>query len=92
MVTFIWAFKAYHKGHIIRLGASFSMILFTTEALVGAGLVLFEWVAQDASLGRAIFIVVHLMNAFLLLAALSLNDWLASGGQPFGFHGSRSLT
>ena len=92
VVMFVWAFRDYPKGHIIRLGASFSMILITTEALVGAGLVLFEWVAQDASVGRAISIVVHLINTFLLLAALSLNAWWASGGQPFSLRGNRSLT
>lgn len=82
LAMFIWAFRAYPKGHVIRLGALASMVLITTEALVGAGLVLFEWVAHDASIGRAVSIVVHLINTFLLLAALSLNAWWASGGEP----------
>jgi heme A synthase len=85
---FLWALRAYPKRHLVRLGASLSMILITTEALVGAGLVLFEWVAHDASVGRAVSIVIHLINTFLLLAALSLNAWWASGGKPFNLRGN----
>lgn len=77
---FIWAYRQYPKRHPVRLGATLSLILITTEALVGAGLVLFEWVAHDASLGRVISISVHLVNTFLLLAALTLTAWWASGG------------
>jgi heme A synthase len=91
LVMVIWALRAYPNGHVVRLGAIFSMILITTEALVGAGLVLFEWVAQDVSIGRAISIVVHLINTFLLLAALSLNAWWASGANPFRIRENGSL-
>ncbi len=92
LVMFLWALRAYPKRHLVRLGASLSMILITTEALVGAGLVLFEWVAHDASVGRAVSIVIHLINTFLLLAALSLNAWWASGGKPFNLRGNRLST
>lgn len=92
LIMFLWAFRAYPKRHGVRLCASLAMIFITTEALVGAGLVLFEWVAHDASVGRAVSIVVHLINTFLLLAALSLNAWWASGGQPFNLRGNRLST
>ena len=92
LVMFLWALRAYSKRHLVRLGASLSMILITTEALVGAGLVLFEWVAHDASVGRAVSIVIHLINTFLLLAALSLNAWWASGGKPFNLRRNRLST
>src|SRR5574337_582113 len=36
-----WAFRAYPKKHPARLGAVLSAIFIVTEALVGAGLVLF---------------------------------------------------
>jgi heme A synthase len=83
----VWAFRNYPKGHPLRLGASMSMFFMTTEALVGASLVLFGWVGDDASLGRAISISVHLVNTFLLLAALSLTAWWASGGALFHLRG-----
>jgi heme A synthase len=76
----IWALRAYPKGHHVRTGAWLSAFFIITEALVGAGLVLFEWVADDASTGRVISMAVHLINTFLLLASLSLCAWWASGG------------
>jgi heme A synthase len=63
------------------------MFFIITEALVGAGLVLFELVAQDTSGARAVVIAVHLMNTFLLLAALTLTAWWASGGGPVQLKG-----
>jgi heme A synthase len=88
VIMFIWAFRSYRKRHPVRLGATFSLIFIFTEALVGAGLVLFQWVAHDASLGRAVSIVIHLLNTFMLLAALTLTAWWASGGKPIRVQGS----
>jgi heme A synthase len=83
----IWAFRAYPAGHVVRKGASWSLFFIITEALVGAGLVLFEWVAHDASMGRVISMAVHLVNTFLLLAALALTAWWASGGEALNLKG-----
>jgi heme A synthase len=88
VIMFIWAFRSFRKGHPVRLGATFSLIFIITEALVGAGLVLFQWVAHDASIGRAVSIVIHLLNTFMLLAALTLTAWWASGGKPIRVQGS----
>jgi heme A synthase len=85
VIMLIWAFRAYPKGHLARLGASLSMFFMLTEALVGAGLVLFALVAKDTSTARALAISIHLMNTFLLLAALTLTAWWASGGRPVQF-------
>ncbi len=87
----IWAFRAYPKRHPARLGATLSMVFIITEALVGAGLVLFQWVAQDASVGRTISIAVHLVNTFLLLGSLTLTGWWASGGLPLRLKGQGLL-
>jgi heme A synthase len=78
---FVWAWKAYPKSHPVRLGSSLSLLFVITEALVGAGLVLFQWVAGNASIGRTISVAIHLVNTFLLLASLSLTAWWASGGK-----------
>jgi heme A synthase len=67
------------------------LLFIVTEALVGAGLVLFEWVAQDASMGRVISMAVHLVNTFLLLASLTLTAWWASGGKRLDFQGKIGL-
>ncbi|MGC8783287.1 MAG: COX15/CtaA family protein [Armatimonadota bacterium] len=91
LVMFIWAFRAYPRKHIVRLGASLSLFFIITEALVGAGLVLFEWVARDTSVARAVSMAVHLANTFLLLAALALTAWWASGGARFRLRGQGRL-
>ncbi len=75
---FVWAVRSFPKGDSKRRAAGFSFLFIVTEALVGAGLVLFEWVGQDASSGRAVSIVVHLVNTFFLLASLVLTSWLAT--------------
>ncbi len=87
----IWALRAYPAGHIVRLGAKLAMLLIVTEALVGAGLVLFQLVAGNDSAARAIAIVIHLLNTFLLLAALTLTAWWASGGAPLRVRGQGAI-
>lgn len=84
---FFWAFRTYPRRHIVRLGASLSLLFIIAEALVGAGLVLFEWVARDTSVARAISMAVHLVNTFLLLMALTLTAWWASGGESIRLRG-----
>jgi heme A synthase len=90
VALFVWAFRAYPKGHAARLGASLSLFFIITEALVGAGLVLFAWVATNASIGRVISTAVHLVNTFFLLAALTLTAWWGSGGERLRLRGQGS--
>ena len=59
-------------GHLARFWSAASMVLILSEAAVGAGLVLFERVASDTSTARGYWISGHLINTFLLLAALTL--------------------
>jgi cytochrome c oxidase assembly protein subunit 15 len=47
-------------------------VFILTEAAVGAGLVLFRLVAENESVARALFMSVHLVNTFVLLACLTL--------------------
>lgn len=83
----VWAFKAYPKGHPVRLGAGLSMFFMLTETLVGASLVLFELVAHNTSFTRAVVMGVHLVNTFLLMGAITLTAWWASGGAPVKIKG-----
>ena len=76
----IWALRLFPKGHIVRVGAIASMILMIIEALIGAGLVLLQLVADNVSVARAFALALHLANTFLLLAAMTLTAWWASGG------------
>lgn len=90
----VWAFRAYPKGSLVRRGAVWSVVFILTEALLGAGLVLFELVAHDASIARTVSMALHLVNTFMLLAALTLTAWWASGGGPLRIreHAGLALT
>ncbi len=75
VALFAWALKLYPSKSKTRLAATLSLFFITTEALLGAGLVLFGWVAEDQSIGRVVSIALHLINTFLLLACISLTAW-----------------
>ncbi len=81
IVIVVWAWRAEPRGSRVRLGAGLVGLFTLTEALVGAGLVLFELVAKDASALRAGSVAVHLVNTLLLVAAVTLTAWWASGGE-----------
>lgn len=73
----VWTFRSFPKRHLVRRTAVLSVIFLLLEALLGAGLVLFEYVGKNASVGRAIYLSAHLVNTQLLLAALTLTAWFA---------------
>ncbi len=77
----VWVRRACPPGHPARRGAAMSLFFMLTEAAVGAGLVLFALVADNASMARALFMAVHLANTFILVAWLTLTAWWLSGGE-----------
>jgi heme A synthase len=78
----VWASRVQAAGHPARRAAAWAMVFMLTEAAVGAALVLFRLVADNASMARALFMSVHLANTFLLLACLGLTAYWLSGGRP----------
>jgi len=78
----IWALKINPKKYLLRKSSAFGMLFIITESLVGASLVLFDWVAGNISTARVIVMGIHLINTHLLLAAIALTAWWASGGAP----------
>jgi heme A synthase len=79
VVQLVWARRLLPVGHAARRAAHAAMVLMLTEALVGAGLVLFQMVADNDSIARAWWLAAHLLNTFLLLAAIALVPWYACG-------------
>jgi len=81
----IWSFYRFPRGHRVRRAANLSLVFLIIEALLGAGLVLFQYVDRNASVGRAFYLSLHLVNTQLLLAALALTAWYshhrATGGR-----------
>ena len=83
LALLIWARRIYSKGHHVRLAATWAMVFMISESLVGASLVLFEWVAGNVSTARVVVMGVHLLNTFVLVAFIVLAAWWSAGGKKF---------
>lgn len=88
-ILFWWSRGALPRGHRARTAAAWSLGFILIEALIGAGLVLLELVGDDDSLGRAAYLAAHLLNTFLLLAALALTAHWSGRPAPDRDPGSR---
>jgi heme A synthase len=64
--------RAYPAGHLVRRASGWALFFMVVEALIGAALVLFALVAENASLGRALVMPAHLVSTYALTAALFL--------------------
>lgn len=80
LLLFIWVYRTYEKKSKVRKAALFVLIFIIIEALIGAGLVLFELTGENSSVTRAIVIALHLVNTFLLLGSNALlYEWIRDG-------------
>lgn len=89
-IMVIWGFRITNKEHPVRKGLVAAGILIVIEALLGAGLVLFELVEENSSLARAVAMALHLANTFLLVGSLALSAYWASGGRAIQLKGQGS--
>ena len=81
-VLVVWVWRRVPSGEPARTGAALSLAAIVGEALIGAMIVLAEWVAGDTSMARVVAVPLHLVNTLFLLAALSLTAfWLSGGGR-----------
>lgn len=85
LALLIWVWRACGRGHPARRGALWSLLLILVEAGIGAGLVLFELVADNESMARALFMAAHLVNTFFLLAALTITALRIGDSAPMRF-------
>jgi heme A synthase len=76
---YLWSRRLFAAGQATRWAAGAVLFFTCTEALLGAGLVLFGLVANNASVARAVSVALHLSNTFLLLFSLALTAELARG-------------
>lgn len=67
-----FAFRQFPARHPVRRFAAASLFFTVTEGLIGAALVLFGDVGQNASASRVFILSLHLVNTFLLLASVAL--------------------
>jgi heme A synthase len=76
----VWAFRLFPRRHPVRAQALATFVLVMVEAGIGAGLVLRQLVASNASGARAVAVALHLTNTLLLTAAAALTVALARRG------------
>ncbi|WP_216321774.1 COX15/CtaA family protein [Deinococcus aestuarii] len=81
------AFLVTPRGHPVRLGALLSLGLIVLEGLVGGVQVLLGLTADSTDPARGFVQGVHLANTFLLLGALLLTAFWASGGPRLRLRG-----
>jgi heme a synthase len=77
VALWLWSRNSFSRGDRARKMALASVVFLITEALLGAGLVLFNYVDKDQSVGRAFYLSLHLVNTLLLLGALALTAWFS---------------
>lgn len=91
VVLFVWVLRRVERGGPARVGASLALASIVGEALIGALIVLAEWVADDTSVARAVAVPLHLVNTLFLLAALTLTAFWLSGGRRLSSSRDRAL-
>lgn len=87
----VWAFRAFPKGHAARLGGVLTTTFLFTEAILGALLVKFGLVENNASPARAFADGAHLVNTLTLLACITLTAWWGSGRPRLRLEGRAAL-
>jgi len=76
VAVLVWrVWRTRPAGHPARKGVAFSAGFILGEALIGAIIVLYEWVADDASVARTVAVPLHLVNTLALLGALTMTIW-----------------
>lgn len=93
VLLMFWARRLFAPGSTTRRAAHAATALMVTEALVSAGLAVFQMIADNDAVARASWLAAHLLTTFLLIAALALVPWFASGHRaPKIRGGGRSVT
>jgi heme A synthase len=90
-VSLVWAFRSYAPKHQLRRLAAAAMFFMFIEAAIGAGLVLFEMVAENKSIARALWVSAHLVNTFLLVGMLAATAWVATTGERIRGRGQGAI-
>lgn len=90
LAVLVW--RAVPRSHPARVGAFLAVIAIVGEALIGALIVLAEWVADDTSVARAVSVPLHLVNTFFLLTVLALTAFWLSGGRRLDLRARPDVT
>ena len=64
--------RSFQKGTLVRSVSNYLTFFVIFEALIGAVIVIFEWVGLNSSLPRIIAVPIHLVNTFGLLGSYAI--------------------
>jgi len=78
-ILMVWAARQFGMGSFGKRMGRLSFVFILIECLIGAALVLLEYVATNASPWRAVWMAGHLGNTFLLTGFLLGVVWAAVG-------------
>ena len=78
----VWSRRRFPAGHRARYWAALSLAFMVVESLIGAALVIFQWVDMNVSLARALVQPVHLANTYFLMGALACAAWWSGPRRP----------
>lgn len=78
-------FRSLKAPHPARRASVVTLVFVLAEAALGAGLVLFELVADNSSAFRAAVVAAHLVNTLGLLGAGALTAYFAAGGSAWNW-------
>ena len=79
-----WSWSLFGMGPVTR-AVAWTLLFVVFEGAIGAGLVLAELVADDASAARAAVIALHLTNTLALTAFAALAAWRSGQHRPARF-------
>jgi cytochrome c oxidase assembly protein subunit 15 len=89
-VTLVAAFRAFGKGHPARWTTVWAAIFLVIESLVGAGIVLLEYTADNLSIARGYWMGAHQANTFVMLGWMTLSAWHGWSGARVRLRGPQS--
>ena len=64
--------RKFQKDSLVRIVTNYLTFFVIFEALIGAVIVIFEWVGLNSSLPRIIAVPIHLVNTFGLLGSYAI--------------------
>jgi cytochrome c oxidase assembly protein subunit 15 len=85
----VLARRWFPAEHPVRRPVFWAGVFMFAEVLIGAGIVLLKYVAMDQSVGRAVWMALHLVNTFLLVGALGIVSWRSGGARRWELEGRR---
>lgn len=64
--------RRFQKGSLVKVVTNYLTFFVIFEAIIGAIIVLFEWVGLNSSLPRIVAVPIHLVNTFGLLGCYAI--------------------